>query len=118
MRLLVVALGFPIPRRQERRTLPSGRCVFGDLSFPDADHWLEIDGRGKYTSPEYTGGRTPAAVVIDEKNRENEIRREVRGFSRLEATDADHPQRVYDVLTADGLRSSKPRPRAGDSVLR
>lgn len=118
MRLLVIALGFPEPRLQERRLLPSGRLVFGDLYFPEADHWLEIDGHGKYLSPEFAAGRTPAAIVIDEKNRENEIRRQVRGFSRLEAADADHPQRVYDVLTADGLRSSKPRPRAGDPVLR
>lgn len=118
MRLLVIALGFPDPRLQERRRLRSGRVVFGDLYFPEADHWLEIDGRGKYLSAEFVAGRTPAAIVIDEKNRENEIRREVRGFSRLEATDADHPQRVYDVLTADGLRSRKPRPRAGDPVLR
>ncbi|SBS74437.1 conserved exported hypothetical protein [uncultured Microbacterium sp.] len=118
MRLLVIALGFPHPRLQERRRLRSGRLVFGDLYFPEADHWLEIDGRGKYLSPEFSAGRTPAAIVIEEKTRENEIRREVRGFSRLEATDADHPQRVYDVLTADGLRSSKPRPRAGDPVLR
>lgn len=118
MRLLVAALGFPTPRLQERRVLRSGRLVYGDLYFPDADHWLEIDGRGKYLSPEYTAGRTPSAVVIDEKNRENEIRREVRGFSRLEATDADRPQRVYDVLTADGLRSTKPRPHPGDPILR
>ena len=118
VRLLVAALGFPPTRLQERRVLRSGRLVYGDLYFPDADHWLEIDGRGKYLSPEYTAGRTPAAIVIDEKNRENEIRREVRGFSRLEATDADRPQRVYDILTADGLRSTKPRPHSRDPVLR
>lgn len=109
-RLLVVALGFPRPRLQERRRLASGRLVFGDLYFADEDHWVEIDGRGKYLSPEFGAGRDAAAIVIDEKNRENEIRREVRGFSRLEATDADHPRRVYDILTADGLRSTKPRP--------
>lgn len=110
LRLLVIHLGFERPRLQERRVLRSGRLVYGDLYFVDADHWLELDGRGKYLSPECTAGRTPAQIVIDEKNRENEIRREVRGFSRLEATDGDHPRRVYDVLTADGLRSSKPRP--------
>lgn len=109
-RLLVVALGFPQPRLQERRVLRSGRVAYGDLYFPDDDHWLEIDGRGKYISPEYGAGRDPAEIVIDEKNRENEIRREVRGFSRFEATDADHPRRVYDILTADGLHSSRPRP--------
>lgn len=110
MRVLVVALGFPIPRVQEHRVLPSGRVAYGDLYFPDADHWLEIDGNGKYTSPEYGAGRTAAEIVLDEKARENEIRRVVRGFSRLDATDADHPRRVYDILRADGLPSRLPRP--------
>lgn len=110
MRVLVVELGFPRPRLQERRVLRSGRVAYGDLYFEDDDHWLEIDGRGKYLSPEFGAHRDPAQIVIDEKNRENEIRREVRGFSRLEATDADNPRRVYDVLTGDGLRSRLPRP--------
>lgn len=110
LRLLVVELGFPTPVMQERRVLRSGRLVFGDLYFAAQDHWLELDGRGKYLSPEFAAGRTPAQIVIDEKNRENEIRREVRGFSRLEAADCDHPRRVYDILTADGLRSRKPPP--------
>jgi hypothetical protein len=57
-----------------------------------------------------TGGRSAAETVIDEKNRENEIRREVRAFSRWEALDADNPQLIYDILTAAGLPSTKPRP--------
>jgi hypothetical protein len=109
-RVVLAQLGFPPSRPQERRILASGRLVFGDRYFPDHDHWLEIDGRGKYLSPEFGDDRDPADIVIDEKNRENEIRREVRGFSRLEATDLDHGRRVYDVLTADGLPSSRPRP--------
>ncbi|MFT4051278.1 MAG: hypothetical protein QM677_03400 [Microbacterium sp.] len=110
LRLLVVALGFPRPRLQERRVLRSGRLVYGDLYFPEQDHWLELDGHGKYLSPEFGAGREPAQIVLDEKNRENEIRREVRGFSRPEPDELDDPRRVYDILTADGLRGSKPRP--------
>ncbi len=110
MRVLVVELGFGLPTVQERRVLPSGRVAFGDLYFPDADHWVEIDGRGKYLSPEYTGGLDAAQIVLDEKARENEIRRIVRGFSRLDALDAEHPRRVFDILTGDGLRSILPRP--------
>lgn len=109
-RVLLAQLGFPASRPQERRLLESGRLVFGDRYFPDHDHWLEIDGRGKYLSPEYGGTRHPAEIVIDEKNRENEIRREVRGFSRLEASELNDERRVYDVLTRDGLPSRKPRP--------
>ncbi|MFG6445100.1 hypothetical protein ACFXQA_07465 [Microbacterium sp. P07] len=108
-RLLIVRLGFPSPRLQERRILASGRVVFGDFFFPDANHWGELDGRGKYLSPESDADRSTADIVIDEKNRENEIRRTVRGFSRWEPSDIA-PRRLYDILTADGLRSSRPRP--------
>lgn len=109
-RVEIVRLGFPRPRLQERRLLRSGRLVYGDMYFPAADHWLEVDGNGKYLSPEFTAGRTPDQIVIDEKNRENEIRREVRGFSRLGPRDADRPRLLYDILTGDGLRSGIPRP--------
>ena len=107
--VVVVWLGFPRPIVQYRRVLRSGRVAIADLYFEAEDHWSEIDGRGKYLSPEFGAGRDPAAIVIDEKNRENEIRREVRGFSRWEATTADHPAVLYDILVAAGLRSSRPR---------
>ena len=108
--VVVVSLGFPRPAVQYRRVLRSGRLAIADLYIEELDHWCEIDGHGKYLSPEFGADRDPAEIVIDEKNRENEIRREVRGFSRWEATDADRPRIVYDILTQDGVRSSKPRP--------
>jgi hypothetical protein len=109
-RVVLAKLGFPPSYPQERRVLRSGRVVYGDRYFPEQDHWLEIDGRGKYLSPEFDPDREPADIVIDEKNRENEIRREVRGFSRLEAQELDDERLVYDVLTGDGLVSAKRRP--------
>lgn len=109
-RVQIARLGFPVPRLQERRVLRTGRLVFGDFYFPSHDHWGELDGHGKYRDAAFTGGRDAAAVVIDEKNRENEIRREVRGFSRWEPADADVPARLYDILTGDGLPSALPRP--------
>ncbi len=109
-RVVLARLGFPTPRLQERRVLRSGRLVFGDFYFPSYDHWAELDGRGKYRSPDFGADRDPAAIVIDEKNRENEIRREVRGFSRWEPFEADNPRLLYDILTSDGLPSSLPRP--------
>jgi len=109
-RVVVVQLGFPMPIVQYRRVLRSGRLAFSDLFFAHEEHWCEIDGRGKYLSPEFGIGRSPDEIVIDEKNRENEIRREVRGFSRWEAVDADHPRRIWDILTGDGMPCSKPRP--------
>lgn len=109
-RVVLARLGFPTPRLQERRVLRSGRLVYGDFFFPAYDHWAELDGRGKYRSPDFGADRDPAAIAIDEKNRENEIRREVRGFSRWEPFDADNPRLLYDILTSDGLPSCLPRP--------
>jgi hypothetical protein len=108
-RLLMKSLGFPAPRLQERRVLRSGRLVFGDFYFPEQDHWCELDGRGKYLSSEGQAHRDVAQSVVDEKNRENEIRREVTGFTRFEPADID-PRRLYDILTGDGLPSRLPRP--------
>ncbi|QAY61664.1 hypothetical protein ET475_02265 [Microbacterium protaetiae] len=109
-RVVVVQLGFPMPLIQVRRTLRSGRLAIADLFFEREDHWCEIDGRGKYLSPEFGADRSSAEIVIDEKNRENEIRREVRGFSRWEALEADNPRRIWDILTGDGMPCSRPRP--------
>lgn len=109
-RVVVVQLGFPMPIVQYRRVLRGGRLAFSDLFFEREEHWCEIDGRGKYLSPEFGIGRSPDEIVIDEKNRENEIRREVRGFSRWEAAEADNPRRIWDILTGDGMPCSKPRP--------
>ena len=109
-RVEIVRMGFPKPRTQERRVLPSGRVVFGDFYWPEHDHWGELDGNGKYLSPEFDADRQPGEIVIDEKNRENEIRRGVRGFSRWEPADIDDRRRLYDILTSDGLPSTLPRP--------
>lgn len=111
-RVLIARLGFPRPRLQERRVLRSGRLVFGDFYWPAHDHWGEFDGRGKYLSPEY-GSDTPARRVLAEKDRENEIRREVRGFSRWQIADLDRPVRLYDILIDAGLPSALPRPSGG-----
>jgi hypothetical protein len=108
-RVVIARLGFPRPRLQERRVLRTGRLVFGDFYFPQHDHWAELDGEGKYRSPEFGRDRDAAAIVIDEKNRENEIRREVSGFTRFETADI-HPRRLYDILTGDGVPSRLPRP--------
>lgn len=109
-RVVVVQLGFPVPLVQFERVLRSGRLAIADLFFEREEHWCEIDGRGKYLSPNFGAERSSDQIVIDEKNRENEIRREVRGFSRWEATEADNPRRIWDILTNDGMPCSRPRP--------
>ncbi|WP_417562267.1 hypothetical protein [Microbacterium sp.] len=110
-RVVVVQLGFPKPQLQKKKkVLRSGRVAYGDLYFADEDHWCEIDGRVKYVKPEYDATRDITQIVIDEKDRENEIRREVTGFSRWAAKDGDNPRVIWDILTGDGMPCSKPRP--------
>ena len=110
-RVLIHLLGFPEPELQHEFMLANGRKAETDFYWPDCAHIGECDGRAKYTDPSLLRGRTPAQVLFEEKERENELRRMVRAFSRWEPRELDSPQRFYDRLVRDGLPSSKQRPR-------
>ncbi|GAB3616093.1 hypothetical protein GCM10027416_06500 [Okibacterium endophyticum] len=105
-------LGFPEPVLQKRFLTPGGKEYFTDFYWEECDHIGEADGRSKYRDPLFLHGRTPEQAVIDEKNRENELRRLVTGFSRWEPRDLHPPSRLYDILIGDGLPSARPRPWA------
>lgn len=109
-RVWIHLLGFPQPVLQQPFLLPSGRRAFPDFYWRDFDHAGECDGRSKYTDPQFLRGRTAEQAVIDEKNRENELRQVVGRLSRWEPRELYPPRRLYDRLTFDGLPSSKPRP--------
>ncbi|MET0782938.1 MAG: hypothetical protein ABWY53_01315 [Leifsonia flava] len=109
-RVQIHLLGFPEPELQSRLLLPDGSTAELDFRWPQYDHGGECDGRAKYRNPEFLRGRTPTEAVIDEKNRENQVRRVVSRLSRWEPAHLYPPARLYDLLTADGLPSSKPRP--------
>src|SRR5690606_22251302 len=59
--------------------------------------------------PAYLRGRSPADVVIAEKNRENRLRRLVRGLSRWEPKDLYPPSRMISILERAGLPRSRRR---------
>ncbi|PWC07706.1 type IV toxin-antitoxin system AbiEi family antitoxin domain-containing protein [Mycetocola zhujimingii] len=109
-RVWIYLLGFPPPLLQVEFRLPSGRTARPDFYWNDFDHAGECDGRAKYTDARYLRGRTPEMAVIDEKNRENELRQVVGRLSRWEPRDLYPPRRLYDRLSFDGLPSSKGRP--------
>lgn len=109
-RVLIDMLGFPAPELQHEFVLPSGRRVRTDTFWPEFDHVGEFDGVGKFLDPELLKGRTPAQALIDEKDREDELRRVVRGLSRWRTPELDHPARLYDILLRAGLPTSRPRP--------
>lgn len=109
-RVLIRDLGFPAPELQVSFALPRGGRADTDFYWREHDHAGECDGRAKYRDPEYLRGRRPEDVVIEEKNRENELRRVVGTLSRWEPAELYTPRRFYDRLTRDGLPSRRPRP--------
>lgn len=109
-RVQIHLLGFPPPILQQQFTLRNGDAAEVDFFWDEFQHIGECDGRSKYTDPAFLRGRTPQQAVIDEKNRENELRRLVRQFSRWEPRELYPPRQLYDRLIRDGLPSSKSRP--------
>ncbi|WP_309065123.1 hypothetical protein [Microbacterium sp.] len=112
-RVLIRRLDFPEPELQRTFLLPDRRSARSDFYFPDQDHIGEFDGLGKYLDPQLLQGRTPEQALIEEKDRADALRRMVRGFSRWRTPALRRPRELYDILTADGLRSPVPPPPAG-----
>ncbi len=112
-RVLLDVLGFPAPTLQKAFRLPSGRRVRTDFYFEEFDHVGEFDGTGKYFDPEILAGRTPQQAVLEEKDREDELRRVVTGLSRWRTDAHRKPALLYDILTGAGVSSRLPRPRRG-----
>lgn len=109
-RVLISVMGFPDPELQARFLLANGREAFTDFFWRDHRHIGEFDGAGKYRHPELMNGRTPEQVLLDEKDREDDLRRQVDAFSRWRVPALDSPRRLYDILAGAGLPTSKPRP--------
>lgn len=109
-RVVIHVLGFPQPELQARFRLSSGHDAYTDFFWPDYDHIGEFDGVGKYRDPELLRGRTPEEVLLAEKDREDDLRRQVRAFSRWRSAALRHPHLPYDVLSSAGLPSRRSRP--------
>jgi len=73
-RALMHQLGFPPPELQV--PFRDGNGLIGVVDFYWADFALigEFDGGVKYADPTLLGGRSPSAVVVDEKRREDRLR--------------------------------------------
>lgn len=112
-RVLIHRLGFPEPVLQQRFDLDGGRVAIVDFWFPEHDHVGEFDGTGKYLDPRLRGDRSPAQVLLEEKDRGDALRRSVGRVSRWRTPDLVDPRRLHDILTADGLPAARPRPPRG-----
>lgn len=93
---------------------PELQVVFASEGFRDRVDFFwraarvigESDGYGKYdaSSPEKM-----KAHFVDEKRREDRLRRQVRGFARWEWSDVMHPDRLDAKLRRAGLRPVRAR---------
>ncbi|WP_127472762.1 hypothetical protein [Microbacterium sulfonylureivorans] len=108
-RVLIAHLGFPDPVLQQRFRLSTG-FAYTDFWWPEHRHAGEFDGTGKYLDPQLLRGRSPQQALIAEKDRGDELRRQVRALSRWRTPSLERPRLLYDILTADGLPSTRGRP--------
>ncbi|MDX2377080.1 hypothetical protein M4I32_09740 [Microbacterium sp. LRZ72] len=109
-RVLIDLLGFAEPELQRPFRLDNGRMAYSDFYFEGVDHIGEFDGLGKYIDPALLRSRTPEQVVLAEKDREDRLRRQVRGLSRWGTRELDRPSLLWDILTRAGVPSRRPRP--------
>ena len=109
-RVLIALLGFPEPELQARFVLADGREALTDFFWREHRHIGEFDGAGKYRDPALLKGRTPEEVLLAEKDREDELRRQVTAFSRWRLPALRSPRMLYDILHGAGLPASQPRP--------
>jgi hypothetical protein len=96
--------GLPAPQLQVKLVGASGRVWTVDFWWPDSNLIGEFDGRWKYTEPEFRHGRTAEQVLLDEKNREDDLRAARHGFVRWDWSVAVSPARLRDRLRGAGLR--------------
>ena len=97
-------LGFPAPALQVRMPRSDGRDDIVDFDWPESGLFGEFDGHGKYLRNEYARGREIADIIIDEKRREDRIRRRHRPFAvRWDWAVARRPQLLAQSLEEAGL---------------
>ncbi len=105
-RVNIHRLGFPAPELQVAFTDRRGQMEV-DFWWRDVRGIGEFDGEGKYVRHEYTHGRTPAQVVIDEKNRENRLRAQNTTVARWDWQEARSLSVLRTKLLSLGLRPTR-----------
>lgn len=101
-RLVIEELGFPQPVLQHELWLPElRRRAFLDFCWPEHGIGAEADGRGKYRG----GGDVEVTIdtVMKEKDREDEIRRQMRAFTRWDWNEMWARQPIDRRLRRAGL---------------
>ena len=103
-RVSMLRAGLPAPELQVELTGASGRIWTVDFWWPESNLIGEFDGTRKYTDPAYMAGRTAQQVLLDEKEREDDLRAAKYGFVRWGWKVALSPVRLSETLRRAGLR--------------
>lgn len=103
-RVLMAMLGFADPELQQVIALDTGGVARVDFRWPEQRLVGEFDGLDKYRSAELLNGKSAGEVVMDEKRREDAIRRAGDGVVRWEWWHLSEPVRLATLLTAAGVR--------------
>jgi len=82
----------------------SGRRWFVDFWWPRFNIIGEFDGNSKYTDPRFLRGRTPERALLDEKDREDDLRRAGHGMTRWGWKVANSMPALRDQLARAGVR--------------
>ena len=104
-RVQIHALGFPEPELQVEIRDDEGLAGIVDFAWPKLGIVGEFDGQVKYGEErEFELDKSAREVVVDEKRREDRIRRVVRGFARWDWAEARDRARLAQILEQAGLR--------------
>ncbi len=104
-RAQIHALGLSRPELQVEIRDREGLAGVVDFYWPDLRIVGEFDGLVKYGEDrEYGVDRSASDILVDEKRREDRIRRVVNGFARWQWSDARDRARLRQILADAGLR--------------
>lgn len=95
---------FTMPRLQAELFGASGRRYFVDFWWPQFGVIGEFDGEDKYRNPVFLRGRTPEQALLDEKDREDDLRAAGHAMVRWGWSVARSPQLLASKLTRAGVR--------------
>lgn len=96
--------GIAPPQIQVELFGASGRRYVVDFWWPEFRVFGEFDGKDKYSNPEFLRGRTPQQALLDEKDREDDLRAGERGCARWGWTTAQSIPELRQRLTRAGVR--------------
>jgi hypothetical protein len=107
-RVTMARCRFPQPELQKEFWGPNGEHAFVDYWFRGVSTIGEVDGRSKFEDPLFLRGRTPEQALWDEKQREDWLRLQSRGFGRWDWTISVSPRRLTQRLLEMGVPQVAP----------